>query len=539
MESYISLYRKWRPQKFSEVVGQIHVTKTISNSIKLNRTSHAYLFSGSRGTGKTTTAKILAKVMNCENGPATEPCNSCANCLAITAGSSMDVVEMDAASNRGIDEIRSLRERIYLAPTTGRTKVYIIDEVHMLTVEASNALLKMLEEPPANTIFVLATTEPHKILPTIVSRCQRYDFRRIPLEDMVSRLKLISEQEGIAMEEDALTLVARSAGGSLRDAIGLLDQLSLFAEEGQIGTSQVLALLGRVSFNLLSETVDNIVSNNVAGVLKLIDNVNASGQDMLQFSRELSEYFRKLMVANYIGSASALELTKDEFDRIVTQSRKFGEGAAAGAIELLEKAISSMRWSGNPRIPLELALLKMCKADEEIGASAPVVQEVDKPAEKEAALKVQKPEEISEPEVVEHKRKGDTSVAGDGDIASRWWVLMEKIQKRNKITHALLRECQPKELREHELVLCLPRGHNFHLDRIQKPPHSHLIEEVIQEEFGLSATLRIEISDDLKPRSVGSSEKVKNRKALEELKNVFDAKVIKTTIELEDGTRDA
>lgn len=533
MESYVSLYRKWRPQNFSEVVGQLHVTRTISNSIKLNRTSHAYLFSGSRGTGKTTTAKILAKAMNCKNGPSAEPCNECDNCLAITSGSSLDVIEMDAASNRGIDEIRSLREKVYLAPVQGNTKVYIIDEVHMLTTEASNALLKTLEEPPANTIFVLATTEPHKILPTIVSRCQRFDFRRIPQEDIVSRLKVIADAEGIVMGEDALRLVARSAGGSLRDAIGLLDQLALFAEDGGVGTDQVLALLGRVSFGTLAGVVDGIISKDTTSVLRMIDQLNASGQDMTQFARELAEYFRKVMVARHIGSPSALELTAEEFERITKQSDVLGEVVAVSAIEMLDEAISSMKWSGSPRIPLEVAALKMCKG----GSGQP--KEAAALAEKDD-LKVEKAvmnEEVAAEKkpVLQTKPVPPTTIDDDdGDISSRWWVLMEKIQKKSKITHALLRECQPKEIRGHELILCLPKGHNFHLDRIQKPPHSHLIEEVIQEEFGLSATLKIELSDDLKPRSVGSAQKARNREALKELKEVFDAKVIKTTIDLEE-----
>lgn len=240
---HIALYRAWRPQSFQDMVGQQHIIRTLQNAIRENRLSHAYLFSGPRGTGKTTAAKLLAKAVNCEKGPAPEPCNECDACRRITAGAVMDVLEIDAASNRGVDEIRDLREKVKYAPTEVRQKVYIIDEVHMLTTEAFNALLKTLEEPPPHVMFILATTEPHRLPATVISRCQRFDFRRVSLDEQTQRLRVICEQEGIAAEEEAIEYIARLSDGGMRDALSILDQISSFSD-GRVSYQQVLDMTG-------------------------------------------------------------------------------------------------------------------------------------------------------------------------------------------------------------------------------------------------------------------------------------------------------
>ncbi|MGH3107203.1 MAG: DNA polymerase III subunit gamma/tau, partial [Rubrobacter sp.] len=305
--NHTTLYRKWRPRRFGQVVGQEPVVRTISRAIETGRVAHAYLFSGPRGTGKTSTAKVLAMGLNCAQGPTPEPDGTCESCRAIMNNSSLDVVEMDAASNRGIDEIRDLRDRVNLAPVAGRMKVYIIDEVHMLTPEAFNALLKMLEEPPEHVVFVLATTEKHKVLPTIISRCQSFDFRRPAVETLKEKLAEIAEAEGIPVEPEALTVIAREGRGSFRDAEGLLDQLSSFAE-GQITAPMVRELLGSVGPETLLETTLALYERRAADALRIVDRLSNQGRDLGQFVGELISHLRTVMLLPHAPEVALAEV---------------------------------------------------------------------------------------------------------------------------------------------------------------------------------------------------------------------------------------
>jgi DNA polymerase-3 subunit gamma/tau len=383
-------YRKWRPQTLAEVVGQEQVTQTLSNALNSGRVSHAYLFYGPRGTGKTSTGRILAKAVNCLTNGKGEPCNSCDICRAITEGRALDVIEVDAASNRGIDEIRDLREKVNYAPSHARYKVYIIDEVHMLTKEASNALLKTLEEPPPHVIFILATTEVHKVLPTILSRCQRFDFRRISHTDVVSKLARICSTEGIHIEPEGLRLIAKSATGSLRDAENLLEQLTTYYGT-EIGLHQVQAILGITGDQRARQLVQHIVNNDISAGVLTINSVNNDGLDLHQFNREVVEYLRELLLVK-TGSKEAVDLTTEDIAELKELAVKTSLAQISKAIRLFGQL--ELGFDNYSTLPLELAL---------VDCAQPPVEERESPL---APLKPQavKPMPASEPKVISPKQ---------------------------------------------------------------------------------------------------------------------------------------
>jgi DNA polymerase-3 subunit gamma/tau len=357
---HTTLYRKWRPRRFGEIAGQGSVVRTLRRAIETDRVAHAYLFSGPRGTGKTSSAKVLSMGLNCVNGPTPEPCGECDSCRAIVNNSSMDVVEMDAASNRGIDEIRELRDRVNLAPVGGRAKVYIIDEVHMLTTEAFNALLKMLEEPPEHVVFVLATTEKHKVLPTIISRCQSFDFRRPSIETLSEKLGEIAEAEGIETEPEALTVIARAGGGSFRDAEGLLDQLSSFSE-GKVTAALVRELLGNVGPEALLGTVDALAERRAADALRDLDRLSNEGRDLGQFASELISHLRNLMLLPHAPEVALAEVGADEKASLEEQSGRVPTAEAVRMIEAFGEAVGRIKRGGDAKLELELCFMKLAR----------------------------------------------------------------------------------------------------------------------------------------------------------------------------------
>ena len=361
MSESTSLYRRHRPQSFSEVVGQKHVVRTLSNAIESDRVHHAYLFVGSRGTGKTSMAKILARSLNCVNGPTLEPCGECESCTTIASGTSLDVIEMDAASNRSVDDVRELRERVGYAPAEGHWKVYILDEAHMLTKEAWNAFLKTLEEPPPNTVFVLATTEPQKVMATIVDRCQRFDFQRPSLEQIAEVIRRVADSEGIEVEDGAVALTARSASGSFRDALGTLDQLVAFGGQ-KVATDDVIEVLGAADADLLFGATDALAAGDSAAVLDVVERLARSGRDPGQFARDLIAHLRQLLVARATGAVpESFTVTVAHPERLAEQAGAIGEAKLMGAIDALSVAVANMREGDDPRLSLEVALLKVAR----------------------------------------------------------------------------------------------------------------------------------------------------------------------------------
>ncbi|HXF37580.1 MAG TPA: DNA polymerase III subunit gamma/tau, partial [Actinomycetota bacterium] len=353
-----ALYRRYRPRSPAEVVGQDHVVRALTGAVREGKLAHAFLFCGPRGTGKTSTARILAKMVNCERGPTPEPCDACEQCIAIREGQHLDVVEIDAASHGGVDDARELRERAPTAPAMGREKVYIIDEAQRLSREAFDALLKVFEEPPPGVRFVLATTEPHKMPPTIVGRCQRFDFRRVGVEPLAGHLRAVAEREGLALEPEAARLIARQAEGSVRDALSLLEQASVLAGGG-VDARAVEALLGAPRTEIRHELADAVAVGDAEGAFAVVHRLVEEGQDLRHATTELLAHFRDLLLARTApGQADLLDATPEEYELLRAQAAKFSPPELSRILDLLLQAQNDMRWTTSPRLSLELALLR-------------------------------------------------------------------------------------------------------------------------------------------------------------------------------------
>ena len=364
--SYTALYRKFRPDTFEDVKGQDHIVKTLRNQIKADRIGHAYLFCGTRGTGKTTVAKILARAVNCEHPVDGNPCNECASCRAIASGASMNVIEIDAASNNGVDNIREIREEVAYPPTEGRYKVYIIDEVHMLSIGAFNALLKTLEEPPSYVIFILATTEAHKIPVTILSRCQRYDFRRISQETILKRLENLMEKEQVDAEEKALRYVAKKGDGSMRDSLSLLDQCIAFYLGEKLTYDRVLEVLGAVDTDVFSELLRLVLAEQITDAIALLDRLILDGRDLTQFVNDFTWYLRNLMLLKASDDMEdILDISTENLAQLREEAAMIRNDTLMRFIRIFSELANSIRYSVNKRVMLEMALIKLCKPEAE------------------------------------------------------------------------------------------------------------------------------------------------------------------------------
>lgn len=518
MSTYISLYRKYRPQTFADVVGQAHITRTLQNALEGGRVAHAYLFCGPRGTGKTTTARLLAKALNCSHGPTRDPCNECESCRRIAAGTALDVIEIDAASNRGIDDIRELRDKVKYAPAEARHKVYVVDECHMLTTEAFNALLKTLEEPPAHVLFVLATTDPQKVPATILSRCQRMDFRRGTVSDLVRRLEVVVAGEGIDADPDALTLVARSADGSWRDALSILEQIIAFGER-HITADEVRSILGTVHEELLVECARAIAAEDATAALRVVAQLADEGKDIRDFLRGLLAHFRNLLLVGASGGAVLPDgATAEEARLLKEQAAAFSPATSLRVIEALSDAEKEMRRDSQHRLLLEIALLRMVSghapappaAPRESGvlsAAAPGPVEsrhtTEAPAEP-APRRVASPPPPPAPEVAPEPSPvaapSEPSPIQQGQeldldsVLARWALVMEHVGRGR--LRGILSDVRPVGLSARALVLQVRQGYHFHREQLEKPENIKVIAEAVHRALGVPLAVRVEMEDE-------------------------------------------
>jgi DNA polymerase III subunit gamma/tau len=523
---HTTLYRKWRPRRFGGIVGQEPIVRTLRRAIETDRVSHAYLFSGPRGTGKTSTAKVLAMGLNCEKGPTPEPDGTCDSCRAIVRNSSMDVLEMDAASNRGIDEIRDLRDRVNLAPVSGRMKVYIIDEVHMLTAEAFNALLKMLEEPPEHVVFVLATTEKHKVLPTIISRCQSFDFRRPSVETLTEKLREIADAEGIEVEPAALTLIAREGRGSFRDAEGLLDQLSSFTERG-ITASMVRELLGSVGPEALLETTHALHERRVADALRMVDRFSNEGRDLGQFVGELLSHLRNLMLLPHAPEVALAGIGGDERAPLEEQASTIPTAEVVRLVEALGDALGRIKRGGEPKLELELTFLKLARdyTEPDVSSLLSRLEALEKVLQNGGLLLAAPPprsatqesftesatwddpppggrqpaEEVEEaPRIELHTQETLTREEGVDereagvDVAAQWGSIMGELKRRRQaLTAAVYGEARVEGFDGKVLRLVYPEEQSFHVGMARDRGHLDKLGNVLEERLGSRPQLEI------------------------------------------------
>lgn len=472
--AYTVFALKWRPQDFETIVGQDHIVGTLKNAIQKNRLANAYLFTGPRGVGKTSTARILAKALNCKEGPTVTPCQKCSSCLGINQGNSFDVIEIDGASNRGIDEIRALRENVKFSPTQGKYKVYIIDEVHQITPDGFNALLKTLEEPPEFVKFIFATTHPQKVIPTIISRCQRMDFRRIPVIEIISQLEKIVCEEKVTVDKEVLFAVAKSSDGSLRDAESVLDQLVSFSQ-GNISLKDAISVLGMVEQDVLFSLTDKIIQKDPQGALRLFNEIIDDGKDPGVFLVNLIEHFRNLMVAKVSKADTKLvDLPQEVCDRLFKQSQSLSLEEIFTAFNILVTTQEMAKRLDSQRIPLEISLVRL--AYSKAVSSVPVGEKLKIPAPKNKEQAVLE-ETVKDDVPVQALRE---SISLD-QVKSVWSNIVNNLASIKMSVSTYLSEGEPTKVQGNMLTVAFPKNYSLHKESLDKKENKALIEKTASE----------------------------------------------------------
>lgn len=521
--SYTVFALKWRPQNFDEIIGQSHISTTLKNALEKNRLAHAYLFAGPRGVGKTSTARILAKALNCKDSPAVNPCGKCPSCIDITKGNSMDVIEIDGASNRQIDDIRALRENVKFCPSQGKFKIYIIDEVHMLTTEAFNALLKTLEEPPSFVKFIFATTHAHKVPSTILSRCQRLDFRRIKALEIVEQLEKIIKAENMQVDRQVLFAIAKSSDGSLRDAESILDQLGSFTKD-KVSLKDVISVLGLIEQDVLFEITDKIIAKDASSALELLDKVIDEGKDIALFTMNLIEHFRNLMIAKITKADSNLiDLPQETCESLLKQSNALSLEEIFSFFNIMVSAQEMGKRLDSLRVPLEISLVRLAynKKGEQAAATTPVK------IPQQAAIKPNLPhfekggcrgdlytnKEIKPEEPV-------LSVTLE-DIQNIWHNIFEKLSKVKMSIATYFNEGIPVKVENNILVISFPQNYSLHKESLEEKANNMLVERTVSELLKNNLKVNFVLSKDLPVKTVHKDSFV------ESALKTFDGRLIK------------
>jgi len=552
--SYLVLARKYRPQTFAEVVQQEHIIRTLTNAISAGRMVHAVLFSGPRGTGKTTVARILAKAMSCEKGPTPDPCNTCRSCREITAGSAVDVYEIDGASNNSVDQIRDLRENLRYMPAHSQYKIYIIDEVHMLSIAAFNALLKTLEEPPAHVMFIFATTEPQKIPVTILSRCQRHDFRRIPIESMTQHMEMISSKEGIRIPSESVWLIAREAGGSMRDALSLLDQVMACCDTA-VTHEQVLAILGIMDRKIMFDISEAVFRQDVPALLEIVDDTYDKGHDMKRLYADLVQHARNMVVVKMGKNVDKLvDLPAHELDRIKDQVKDVPVVFLNHIFDFLFREEVTVKFSAQPKLALEMVLIKLFQTKpalpiEELITKLDTLQKTVYAAPPQRAegatespvstpsFKQKRPAASESPAVAEQTKPfGIGAEAEDKDLELTWKKIVDIISDESPALATHLANSTLKTLTDGSLEIEV-NGNGFNINMIKRKKNMAILSKVVSEYFGNEK--KITVTGQLIPGSPNQEKKdMENRQKQDALNHplvadaieIFNGKVIDVKI---------
>jgi DNA polymerase-3 subunit gamma/tau len=546
-----ALYRKYRPQTFAEVVGQEAVVRTLTNAIEQGKVRQAYLFAGPRGTGKTSLARILAKGINCAQGPTAHPDNTCHACTSITSGTSLDVIEMDAASQRGIDDIRDIRDRVVLQPVEGRSKIYILDEAHQLTDAAWNALLKLIEEPPPHLVFVFCTTELQKVLPTVRSRCQTFVFQRPRLADIVRKLRRIADAEELDVPDAALALIARGGRGAYRDAESTLDQLAA-ATGDRITVQDVLQLLGAVEEDVLFRMCDLVVDGDTAAALLFVEELSAKGQDLGRLVVDLLEHLRHLLLVQHMTEVpDSLPVTDETRERLREQANQLPAPAVLRLIDLLRVAVDDMRQGGDPRLPLELALVKVTRPAGDLSreslsfrlerlegghVSAPPRDERREPgshsdsgsdSEPVSVAAAAAPAGVTETAAAENA--DEPPAVGLEQLQEAWRrSILPAVEERSIPIGKTLSEAHPSDLVDDTLTLVFPRSAAFHLSLAEDPKNAALLRDTLYAVTGRKLAVAFALGDVEQAGVEDDEEPASEEDVLELMKSTFDARELET-----------